>query len=327
MEFESLDWSVLDRLRAAFLTGSAAVGPYWRDEKDLSQYDLTFGERIGWKWDALLSELRRRAWTPPSGLLLDWGCGSGVAGRRVVEAWSDAFPTVAVWDHSPVARAYATRRLETLGKTVAPWKPGDPVGTLALSHVLTELDAKQENEVLRLIEAADTVLWIEPGTRDTGRALAKWRDRLKGDFHVIAPCTHREACPLFQPANDRHWCHFFAPPPRGIYADSNWVRFGQRAGIDLRSLPYSALVLSRTQPAAPLPQGTGRLLGRPSLSKAHLDWLHCDEAGLTEAKLAKRAVSALYKVWDKRPGLGLVAVSRSEDGRVSGAQEVYPFGE
>ena len=85
MNLESLDWEVLDRLRATFLSDARTEGPYWHTLTDLECYDLTYAERIGWKWDAVLDELRLRGWTAPAGAtVLDWGCGSGVAGRRVV---------------------------------------------------------------------------------------------------------------------------------------------------------------------------------------------------------------------------------------------------
>jgi len=94
MDWTQLDWATLARLRDGFLSGNAARGPYWTSLNDLANYDLTYGERIGWKWDAVLRELRTRAWSPPAGLpILDWGCGSGIAGRRVSQAFgADHFP-------------------------------------------------------------------------------------------------------------------------------------------------------------------------------------------------------------------------------------------
>jgi len=64
MDPAQLDWAALDRLRAIFLRGEPAAEPYWRDAGDLAAYDATFGERIGWKWDAALAELRQRGWRP-----------------------------------------------------------------------------------------------------------------------------------------------------------------------------------------------------------------------------------------------------------------------
>ena len=39
--WETLDWPTLDRLRAGFLDGGAARGPYWKSPHDLAVYDLT----------------------------------------------------------------------------------------------------------------------------------------------------------------------------------------------------------------------------------------------------------------------------------------------
>jgi hypothetical protein len=62
MNWTELDWPALDRLRDGFLHGGAAQGPYWQSESALASYDLTYGERIGWKWDHVLTELRLRHW-------------------------------------------------------------------------------------------------------------------------------------------------------------------------------------------------------------------------------------------------------------------------
>ena len=57
-DFDHLDWTALDRLRAAFLSdASARATPYWQTHDTLAAYDATYAERIGWKWDALLREL------------------------------------------------------------------------------------------------------------------------------------------------------------------------------------------------------------------------------------------------------------------------------
>ena len=85
LTWDTLNWAALDRLRDSFLAGKPAGASYWTSRLDLENYDLTFAQRIGWKWDAVLLELKLRGWTPPRGPLLDWGCGSGIAGRRVVE--------------------------------------------------------------------------------------------------------------------------------------------------------------------------------------------------------------------------------------------------
>src|SRR5262245_28994480 len=86
-EMKDVDWRALERLRTLFLEGGAARSIYWKTRSDLASYDATLGERIGWKWDFVIGELRRIGWSPPAGALLDFGCGSGIAGRRVVSAF------------------------------------------------------------------------------------------------------------------------------------------------------------------------------------------------------------------------------------------------
>ena len=328
MDWSQIDWRILDRLRGEFLggggggaagAGAKGVGrqsggsfqlpsrgagcslhsgsPYWRSREDLANYDFTYGERIGWKWDAVLSELRRRGWAPPATpagarVLLDWGCGSGVAGRRVLRAFgAENFDALLLWDHSPLARDFAAEaarrefpkleiatfgdsygvrdfspafdsgihpaartRTEEGGSINCPVKSGTEVPhsteepfVLVASHVINELPPPALGGLLALARRAEAVIWVEPGTHADSRALVAVREQLRedGDFRVVAPCAHEAACGLLAAGNERHWCHNFAEPPANIFADSNWVKFGKRAGIDLRSLPYSFLALEK----------------------------------------------------------------------------------
>src|ERR1044071_2499616 len=111
MNWDAIDWNALERLRAAFLSGTADAGDYWQNETDLASYDATFAQRIGWKWDYVLAELSRRGWSPPGGGLLDWGCGSGLAGRAVLDHFGvNSVTTLRVWDRSTLAMQFAARR-------------------------------------------------------------------------------------------------------------------------------------------------------------------------------------------------------------------------
>jgi hypothetical protein len=320
MDWDQLDWTALDRLRAGFLSGAAARGPYWQSAPDLAAYDLTYAERIGWKWDALLRELTLRKWQPPAGTtLIDWGCGSGIAGRRVLAAFGPAhFKDLQVWDHSDHARTFAATRARktfpALPVTALPAAPGSPLPayTLVLSHVFNELSADQRTALLTLVSGAQAVLWIEPGTHADSRTLAAVRDQFRhGPHRIVAPCTHCESCPLFQSANERDWCHFFAPPPPGIQNDSNWVRWAHRAGLDLRSQAYSCLVLeSVPAPSSVLcPPSSARLLGRPEIFKPCARFLACDATGLHWLELSKRTDPALIKRLDKNPPVPLYALA------------------
>lgn len=303
MNWDKLDWEVLDRLRQTFLSEAKLAGPYWHTFTDLECYDFTYGERIGWKWDAVLAELRARHWSPPAATtVLDWGCGSGSAGRRVVDLFGPAnFSGLLVHDHSELAMDFAEHHARrqfpslTVGRTdPRVLQSGEPIGVLVVSHVLNELDDDARAELAGLCARAQTILWVEPGTHAVSRALGAWREKLRGDgFQVIAPCPHQAACGVLAAGNERHWCHFFASPPTSLYADSGWVKFGQRAGIDLRSLPYCFLALDHR----PITTSTGNscILGAPRHYKGYAKIFNCDAGGVAELMLQKRDAPELFK--------------------------------
>jgi len=325
-DVNSFNWPALERLRAIFLARDAATnGPYWQNHDTLAAYDATYAERIGWKWDALLRELRLRNWAPPARTtLVDFGCGSGVAGRRVLAAFgADHFSALALADHSPEAVTFAAERArETFPglKVQTTPEPQEPF-TLVVSHVLNELTDVARAELLTLAARAVCVLWVEPGTHADSRALATVRDELRATGQrIVAPCTHRENCPLFLETNARDWCHFFAEPPVGVQNNPDWVRFAQRAGVDLRSQAYSCLVLDRIAEPA-LPEGSARLLGRPEVFKPYARFLACESDGLHWLELSKRVDAALIKRLDRNPPLPLYRLEH--DGkRVSSATPV-----
>jgi hypothetical protein len=173
----------------------------------------------------------------------------------------------------------------------------ESIGLLVISHVLNELSPEAVEEIRKLIARSRAVLWTEPGSRETSRALGALRDSFVGEFQVVAPCTHANPCPILGYGNERHWCHFFAAPPPAIFADSNWVKFGRRAGIDLRSLPYSFMALDREWKGSV--GGFSRVIGRPEAFKPYLRLLNCDDGGLAEIEIMKRHAPALNKEMPK----------------------------
>ncbi len=305
MTWTELDWPALDRLRDGFLHGGANQGPYWQSTSALASYDLTFGERIGWKWDHVLRELQLREWKPSSRTILDWGCGSGIAARRVIAHYgSENFSHLRLWDHELIAADFAQtearRQFPDLKiETVTPgYLRGDePIGLLLVSHVLNELSTEALSGLRNLIERADAVIWVEPGTSEVSRGLGTIRDAVQTSFQIVAPCTHQKSCPVLAPDNERDWCHFFAPPPSEIFANPDWVKFGQRAGIDLRSLPYCFLVLDRKPHL--LGEGWSRIIGRPKHFKPYARFLNCDASGLALLTLPKRNNPVLFKALDR----------------------------
>ena len=67
--------------------------------------------------------------------------------------------------------------------------------------------------------------------------------------------------------------------------DGNWARFAKIAGVDLRSLPLSFLVLDKRPRTE---SGDVRVIGRPRVYKAHALLLGCDASGVREYRQTKR---------------------------------------
>lgn len=311
MNWDAIDWAALGRLRTAYLSGSAGAGDYWQSESDLASYDATFAQRIGWKWDYVLAELTRRGWSPPVGELLDWGCGSGIAGRAFLDHFSTQSVTaLRVWDRSLLAMQFAAKRARQkypgleVQEDDGAHRVTRPIFTLLISHVLTELNPDQTGALMDLAARAQCILWVEPGTYEASRRLIAMREGLRERFNVIAPCTHSAPCGMLTPGNERHWCHHFAAPPREIFTDGNWSRFARLTGIDLRDLPLSFLVLDQ-RPTPSLPSGVGRVIGHPRLYKAHALLLGCDATGVRERKLSQRTLPTEFRALKKSAGEGL----------------------
>ena len=284
----ALDWGALERLRAAYLGGDTSAD-YWRSEDDLRAYDRTFGQRIAWKWDAVLADLASLGIAPPAGAtVLDFGCGTGVASRRL----HAHFPTVGavqLHDRSPLARGFAAARLQEQQPRlqVASWDGAalPRPSVLLASHVLGELPPRGEATLLDLARQADLALFVEPGTHHHSRRLLRLREALRSELTVIAPCPHGGPCGLLESTRARDWCHHFAPPDGIVFHDRGWAELGRRLGIDLRSLPVAHLVLGRGPPPALPP---GRLIGRARLEKGSARLLVCRAEGVTELRLLKR---------------------------------------
>lgn len=324
MNWSAIDWKALERLRAAFLEGTAGRADYWQSESDLASYDATFAQRIGWKWDYVLDELRRRGWAPAPGALLDWGCGSGIAHRAFLDHFgTEPISELCLSDRSNLAMQFAARRAREkysglkIRVGAAEANPATS-STLLISHVLTELQSEQVEALADFAAGFTSVLWVEPGTFEASLTLIAVRERLRGKLNVIAPCTHQARCGILAPENERHWCHHFATPPPEVFTDGNWAKFGELAGVDLRSLPLSFLVLDR-RPAPELPPGATRIIGRPRLYKPYATMLGCDATGVREKQLMKRHSPEAFRQL-KRGECDPLQIWRSEGDEIIAAE-------
>jgi ribosomal protein RSM22 (predicted rRNA methylase) len=223
-----------------------------------------------------------------------------VAAREVLGHYVNAGLTqVALVDRSHRALKFAaeTVRREFPAVSVETRMP-ESIGLLLVSHVLPELDEAGLADLLKAVQQAQAVIFVEPGTKEVSRRLIDLREKLNGPFKPVAPCLHASKCGLLTPENERHWCHFFVPPPNMVFTDSDWVHFGRIMGIDLRSLPLSYLVMDRREPP-PVAAGTVRVLGRPRLYKGHMLLQGCDAGGVEEKRLMKRTNPAFFRAVQK----------------------------
>ncbi len=302
-QWTSEELAVLRRLRERFLSSDSTAPDYWQSQDDLALYDATFGERISWKWDAVLSELDARGWQPRSRHLVDFGCGSGVAGRRVADHWPGHFSAVTLHDRSRLALIYASGPLrqdhpEIEVRTLESVDALPPDTLLVLSHVLNELPPAALGQVLALARGAREILWVEAGTHaDSRRLITEVREPLLSDgvFVTVAPCTHQARCGMLAPENARHWCHFFAPVPSDVFQSARWAEFAREIGIDLRVLPYSFLALQRTASELPTAPERSRVIGHPRDYKGYSKVLSCQAEGVTEYTLQKRDARQLLR--------------------------------
>lgn len=315
--FTKLELSALATLRARFLDGSNKGGGYWKNEAELALYDATFGERIGWKWDATLGELKTRGWRPAAKHAVDWGCGSGIAGRRVLASW-DGFESLTLTDISPHAMRFAEARARESFPAVRVQMKANAADAatdslLLVSHVLNEMDDDAERRLIAAARRATEIIWVEAGTHADSRRLISVREELRAEFDIIAPCTHAARCGMLTLGNASHWCHHFATVPSEASRDARWAQFGRELGIDMRSLPYSFLILARRGARTEEMGDFSRIIGRPRDEKGHFNVLSCGETGVEELMAQKRDVPELSK--ELRKGRANAVQRWTRDGR------------
>jgi Mitochondrial small ribosomal subunit Rsm22 len=296
MKLSGHQWQKLRELRQFFLSAQPNHASYWDSEQTVELYDQTLAVRIGWRWDAVISQLHSLGWKPQEKLFLDWGCGSGVASRKVLEAFPN-LECAYLADLSPHAERYAGKRIRTKFPSVSV-RSGIPEGEpfcLLLSHVVGELDDRSEELLATVIDRASSVIWVEGGSAMLSKKLGRWRKRL--DWPVIAPCTHRQPCGMLALENHLHWCHFFTRPPGETFMSAEWAEFAKQLEIDYRTVAFSYLVLDRA--ATNQPAGLARSIGSTRVYKASAKLQLCDEGGLHDVELMKRDFPEVWRALKK----------------------------
>jgi hypothetical protein len=292
MNFSGHQWQKLRELRQFFLKAQPNRETYWDSEQTVELYDQTLAIRIGWRWDAVISHLRTQHWHPQEKRFLDWGCGSGIASRKILDAFP-SFEGAHLADLSPHAERYAGKTLRSKFPSVSVCT-GVPEGEpfcLLLSHVLGELDDKSEELLASIVARASSLIWVEGGSAVLSKRLVLWREKL--GWPVIAPCTHRQPCGTLAPENHLHWCHFFTRPPAETFMSAEWTEFAKQLEIDHRTVAFSYLALDRT--VTNRPAGLARSIGSTRVYKASAKLQLCDADGLHDVELMKRDFPEVWR--------------------------------
>lgn len=137
--------------------------------------------------------------------------------------------------------------------------------------------------------AAPTLL-IEPALKATTRALQRLRDAVvdRGHVDLIAPCPHRQACPML--ASERDWCHEARRiPPTPMAAEVQRLT-RRRDEVSLFSMlalaPRSLRPVPHDPPASP---HVWRLVSDPLGSRGKTErWACCDDGRLRQVRVLDR---------------------------------------
>jgi ribosomal protein RSM22 (predicted rRNA methylase) len=235
-----------------------------------------------------LAELARRCPQFSPRTLLDVGSGPGTAAWAATAAYPD-ISTVTFLDNNPLFLKLASsltaqgdhvalQEARTLNADLGDLSGEASADLVVTAYALAEMPlAKARDTAIALWKACEiTLLVIEPGTPQGFARIHEVRVALLAEgAHLIAPCTHVNACPMQSP----DWCHFSVRLAR-----RRDHMHAKKATVPFEDEKFSYLIASR-QPSAL--QGA-RILAPPIESKAEIKFKLCAENGLTQQSIARR---------------------------------------
>src|SRR5215210_1017116 len=224
--------------------------------------------------------VQRPDWRPHS--LLDAGAGPGIATLAAIEQWP-SLTSVRLVDVEPAMLA--------AGKVLLPdatWEQGDvssargPADLVLASYVLGELDDVERAAAHLWDQAADTVVFVEPGTPEGyRRVLGARAATIAAGGHTVAPCPHDLACPLVAP----DWCHFAVRLPR-----SKLHRRAKAVELGHEDEKFSYAALSREQ----VPKAQARVIRQPQVRSGHVNLVTSELDGV-HTRTVSRKQGGLYR--------------------------------
>lgn len=162
-----------------------------------------------------------------------------------------------------------------------------PHDLVMMSYSIGELNQNYYEELLnRCWESTQKVLIIiEPGTPAGFERIRYLRKLLlaKG-AHILAPCTHHNACPMIE----GDWCHFSVRVERTSL--HRQLKSG-RMGYEDEKFSYIAVSKSKVELLRPF---CGRVLRHPEKHSGHIKFKLCQDKGLDFPIISKK-MGSLYK--------------------------------
>jgi len=256
---------------------------------------------------ACLAQLREAAPDFEPSSLLDVGAGPGTASWAALETWpalaaitltdsNPRFLELARWlaeDHATLARTAFVAH--DLGHAIDLPRAELVVASFVLAEIAPAAQARTVEKLLAAAE--DVLLLIEPGTPDGfARIRAARAQLIEQGAHILAPCTHGNACPIRSVGESRSdkndspdWCHFSQRLPR-----SRDHMQAKGARVPFEDERYSWIAVSRARNSAN--EGHTRVLAPPKDSKPGITLKLCTADGLEERFVARRDKDAFARV-------------------------------
>ena len=151
-------WESLKRIRSLYLKGGG-IADYWSSPEILEAYHQTFGQRILWKWQSVLGRMEGFFPAVTKQLrVLDWGCGTGVAGQAFLERFSSLVATITPYDRSRLSMGFTRANWQKNWPKVAVERysrEAQPHDVVLVSHVSTEIAEADYQKLLQILKTAE----------------------------------------------------------------------------------------------------------------------------------------------------------------------------
>jgi len=211
--------------------------------------------------------------------LLDVGAGPGTAAWASREVWP-SLGTVTMLEPNAVFRDLASKLMpdaRIVAGRLGTELPRTDLVTAA--YVLAELPEAAAAGTARELwgAASEMLVLVEPGTPGGfARIRAARAALIEAGGHVVAPCTHDEACPL----QGDDWCHFSQRLAR-----SRDHMIAKGAKVPFEDERYAYVAVSR----APMKtHALARIIKPPVEAKPGITLPLCEASGLRTAFVARR---------------------------------------